>query len=233
MTYDSIEQQEKVISSNDKKSILIVDDHPIVRAGLTYFINQQENLYVCGEAEDAHKALAAIEELMPDMAIVDISLQGQSGIELIKNIKIRYSKFPILVLSIHDETVYAEISLRAGAMGYIMKHEANDKLLNAIQKVLNNEIYIADRIASKILHKFINNHDITGSSPIEILSDRELEVFRLIGQGYATNQIANELCLGIKTIETYRNHIKTKLKLKSSPELIQYAIKWVQSEMFF
>ncbi|MBN2372444.1 response regulator transcription factor [bacterium] len=215
----------------DKTRILVVDDHPVVRLGLAYLINQNEDLLVCGEADSAHKALDAIEKLCPDMAIVDVCLKGQSGIGLIKNIKGRYPEFPILVLSIHDENVYAEHVLRAGAKGYIMKNDASSNIIHAIRKVLNGEIYVSEKMTSKILNKFINEHPSCSSgSPIEFLSDRELEVFHLLGQGYGTRQIAEELYLSIKTVETYRGHIKNKLNLKNASELVKYAIKWVQRE---
>jgi len=217
----------------EKKKVLIVDDHPIVCAGLTHLINQEEDLAVCREAHTAHEALETIEEIEPDIAIVDVSLKGQSGIELIKNIRIRYPELPILVFSIHDESIYSEITLRAGAKGYIMKQETSDKIITAIHRVLDGNIYISDRMASKMLCKFFDNQPGKNGSPSELLSDRELEVFRLIGMGFGTRQIANELFLGIKTIETYRAHIKKKLKLKNASELIKYAIQWVQSEKLF
>lgn len=215
--------------TNNRKHVFIVDDHPIVRLGLGYLINQDRNFCVCGEAEDAHKALKMIEGLSPDIAIVDVSLQGQSGIELIKNIKIRFPDLPVIALSILDESIYAERVLRAGAKGYIMKQEACEKVIKGMQQVLAGGIFVSSRIATKIMNKFLNGKDIEYESPIDILSDRELEVFRLIGLGYGTRQIADELYLGIKTIETHKSHIKQKLKLKNSAELMQYAVKWGQS----
>jgi len=217
-----------------RNKVLIVDDHPIVRHGIAELLNHEADLTVCGEAEDAHQALEAIAEiaiLKPDIAIVDITLkEGLGGIELIKDIKARYPKLPVLVLSMHDESLYAERCLRAGAKGYIMKQEATEKVVEAIRQVLGGEIYLSDKMAQKILHKFIGGQPEVGGSPIESLSDRELEVFQLIGRGLGTRRIAEELYLSVKTIETYREHIKEKLKLKNAPELAQHAIQWVQSE---
>jgi len=216
---------------NNRKRILIVDNHPLVRKGLIQLINQQKDIIVCGEAENAKGALEAIEKLSPDMAIIDISLKGSNGIDLIGNIKARYSDFPILVLSTHDESNYAELLLRAGAKGYIMKIEAIENILIAIRCVLSGEIYVSNKIAANMLHKFINNKSVKSASPMELLSKREKEIFRLIGQGYGTRQIAEELYLGIKTIETHRAHIKKKLKIRNNSELTKYSISWVQSQI--
>lgn len=213
----------------NRTKILVVDDHPIVRQGLSLLINQEEDLQVCGEAENAHEALNAIESLEPDMAIVDISLEGVNGVELIKNIKARFPGLLILVLSMHDESLYAERALRAGANGYIMKQEANEKVMEAIRQVLAGEIYVSDKLASKMLHQFVAGKSTPDGSLVQRLSDRELEVFQLIGQGHGTRQIAEELHLSVKTIESYRAHIKDKLKLKNATELVRYAIQWVQS----
>ena len=214
-----------------KKKVLIVDDHPIICMGLACLFNQEEDLLVCGEAHNAHEALEAIDALQPDVTIIDISLKGQSGIELIKNIRNKHPKFPILVLSVHDESIYAELVLRAGAMGYIMKQEASEKIVAAVHQVLNGDLYVSNQMASNMLHKYLNGRSAITASPLEILSDRELEVLRLMGQGYGTRQIANELIVGVKTVETYRSHLKKKLNLKNSPELVKYAIQWVQSEL--
>jgi DNA-binding NarL/FixJ family response regulator len=224
-----MKQEMKV--KNNKKRVLVVDDHPIVCTGLACLVNQEEDLLVCGEAHNAHEALEAIEALQPDVAIIDISLKGQSGIELVKNIKMRQPKLPILVFSIHDESVYSEIVLRAGANGYIMKHEASEKIITAIHGVLEKDIYLSEKIASKILCKYFDRRPKKNGSLIELLSDRELEILRLIGQGYRNRQIAHELNLGVKTVETYRAHIKKKLKLKNSSELVKFAIQWTLSEM--
>ena len=221
-----------VIKDEDKKKrrVLVVDDHPIVRQGLSQLINQQTDLVVCGEAEDAPMALEAINTLGPDVALIDISLADSNGLELIKDIKARHSRLPILAVSMHDESLYAERTLRAGALGYIMKQEATDKVLGAIRTVLNRKIYVSDSMATKMLEKFVNGQIEATSSSIERLSDRELEVFQLIGRGYATRQVAEKLNLSVKTIETYREHIKDKMNLKNAAELVKHACQWVQSK---
>ncbi len=214
-----------------RHKVLVVDDHPIVREGIAKLVNQEADLTICGEAEDAACALKATAELKPDIAIVDITLkEGLGGIGLIKDIKVRHPKLPVLVLSMHDESLYAERTLRAGAKGYIMKQEAAEKIVEAIRQVLSGEIYLSDEMGQKILHKFVEGKPETGGSPIDRLSDRQLEVFQLIGRGFGTRQIADNLHLSVKTIETYREHIKEKLKLKNATELVQHAIRWAQSE---
>jgi DNA-binding NarL/FixJ family response regulator len=223
--------KQELEAENDKKKVLVVDDHPIVCMGLACLVNQEEDLLVCGEAHNAHEALEAIEALQPDVAIVDISLRGQSGIELVKNIKIIYPKFPILVLSIHDESIYAELVLRAGAMGYIMKQEASEKIVLAIRQVLKGDLYVSHDMTSHMLHKYLKGRSAISGSPLELLSNRELEVLRLMGQGFGTRQIANELIVGVKTVETYRAQLKKKLKIKNTTELVKYAIQWVQGEL--
>lgn len=217
-------------TKEQKTRILIVDDHPIVRQGLTELINHEEDLAVCGQAEDAPDAMVIIKELKPDMVIIDISLKETSGMELIKDIKAQYPNLPALALSMHDESLYAERALRAGAKGYVMKAEATERVITAIREILSGEIYVSDRMAVKMVRKLVGGKSDVGTSPIDPLSDRELEVFLLIGQGYGTRQIAEKLYLSVKTIETYRAHIKEKLNLASSAELLQYAIKWVKSQ---
>jgi len=216
--------------ANEKKTnILLVDDHPIVRQGLAELVNQQTDLVVCGQAEDAHQAMKAVKELKPDMAIVDISLKETSGMELIKDINSQYPDLPVLALSMHDESLYAERALRAGARGYIMKDEATEKVIMAIHKILRGEIYISDKMATKMMRKLVGSSTELTTSPVERLSDRELEVFQLIGKGFGTRQISERLFLSIKTIETYRAHIKEKLHLADSAEMLRYAIQWVNS----
>lgn len=210
--------------------VLIVDDHPLMRQGVGQLINQEKDMLVCGEAEDANKALAAIAATKCDIAVIDISLKGSSGIELLKNIKVRYPKLPVLILSMHDESVYAQRALRAGAAGYIMKQEATEKVLVAIRKVLNGEVYVSERLGSKMLNQLVGGKSTMTGSPIDELSDRELEVFGLIGQGHGTRPIAEKLHLSVKTIESHRAHIKEKLNLKNATELVHHAIQWVQSE---
>ena len=212
-----------------KRKVLIVDDHPILRKGLTLLINQEPDLFVCAEAENAQMALESLDNVMPDMAIVDISLPGIDGIELIKELRLRHKEMPVLVVSMHDEALYAERSLRAGARGYIMKQEALEKVLVAIRKVLEGEIFVSERITTKMLEKFVSVEGVSqAASPIDLLSNRELTVFRLIGQGHKTRQIAERLHLSIKTVESYRAHIKEKLKLGDGTDLLKYAIQWVQ-----
>jgi DNA-binding NarL/FixJ family response regulator len=217
-------------TDKDKRKIVIVDDHPIVRRGLADLINHEDDLLVCGQASDAYEAMDMIEAMKPDLAIVDISLEGKSGMEAIRDIKIKHPDLPVLVLSMHDEALYAERALRAGAKGYIMKQEATEKVITAIRKVLGGQVYVSDGMAAKIVNKFAGSVRDVGASAIDRLSDRELEVFCLIGQGYGTRQIAERLHLSIKTIETYRAHIKGKLSLSSAAELLRYAVQWVSSQ---
>lgn len=217
-------------SKKNRTRILIVDDHPIVRHGLALLINQEADLSVCGEAEEAHKAVEAIAALKPDMVIVDISLKSTDGIELVKRIKAQDETLSILVLSMHDESLYTERALRAGARGYIMKQEANEQVVMAIRQVLSGEIYVSDKMRMKLLRKIVDRRLAAGDSLIDDLSDRELEVFRLIGRGYRTRKIAEVLHVSVKTVESYREHIKQKMKLRDATELLQQAIQWVQSE---
>jgi len=187
-------------------------------------------LTVCGEAEDAHKALTLIETTKPDIAIVDVALGNTSGIELLKNIKARFPKLIVLVLSMHDESVYAHRALRAGASGYIMKQEATERVLLALRKILRGEVYLSERLGNRMLNSLVGGRPSQNGSPIEDLSDRELEVFGLIGQGHGTRPIAEKLHLSVKTIESHRAHIKEKLNLQNATELVHHAIQWVQSE---
>jgi DNA-binding NarL/FixJ family response regulator len=212
-----------------KKKIIIVDDHPILRKGLSILINQEPDLAVCGEAEDARKAMEMIDTLAPDMVIVDISLPDKDGVELLKDIRIRHEDLPTLVVSMHDESLFAERALRAGARGYIMKQEAVEKVLTGIRRVLAGEIFVSNKITTKMLEKFVTGDTGKTVSTLDVLSDRELAVFHLIGQGLGTRQIADKLHLSIKTIESYRSHIKEKLKLDSGMDLLKYAIQWSQN----
>ena len=214
-----------------RSTIFIVDDHPIVRQGLALLINREPDLTVCGDAEEAGSALRLIEELQPDLIVVDISLNGPDGLDLLKNIRTRFPNLPVLILSMLDELLYAERSLRAGANGYIMKQEATDRVLVAIRCILGGEIYVSDRMADRMLHRFVGGaQQVEQRSPISDLSDRELEVFRLIGDGHGTRQIAQELHLSVKTVESYQAHIKEKLSLKNARELVQRAIQWTGAE---
>ncbi len=224
--------KKKQNSSNSikgKRKIFIVDDHPIVRKGLAQMINQETDLLVCGEADSAQNALESLKKSLPDLMIVDISLQGIDGIELIKIIKTRYDNLPVLVVSMHDESLFAERALRVGAKGYIMKQEAIEKMMEAIRKVLGGELYISEGVSSNIVKRFIEGKTEPNQSAIDVLSDRELEVFQLIGQGIGTRQIAENLNLSVKTVESYRAKIKEKLKLKNATELIKHAVHWLDA----
>ncbi len=213
---------------NRKTRVLVVDDHPIVRQGLAQMIEHEQDMEVCGQAEDMNSALAAIEKLKPDLAIIDISLKGTSGVELIKAVKLRSPSVKMLALSMHDESLYAERCLKAGAGGYIMKHEAPEKVIHAMRQVLAGQIYVSENMTARMVHKLVDGSE-KGATGIDSLTDRELEVFRLIGMGHGTRQIAEELFLSVKTIESYRAHIKEKLALDNATELIQHAIQWVNS----
>ncbi|MFZ0312722.1 MAG: response regulator transcription factor [Candidatus Korobacteraceae bacterium] len=214
------------MEASAKRRIFIVDDHPIVREGLSLMMNREPDLVVCGEAEEAATALQAITSTRPDFLIVDISLNGPDGLDLLKSIRVRFPNLPVLILSMHDESVYAERALRAGANGYIMKQEATEKVLIAVRQILNQKVYVSDRIANRMLQHYINGSANETHSPIAELSDRELEVFRLIGEGHSTRMIADELHLSVKTVESYQAHIKDKLSLKTGRELVQRAIQW-------
>lgn len=214
------------MKASGKTRVFVVDDHPIVRQGLSQLINREPDLTVCGEAEDARTALDRIAPSEADILIVDVSLEGPDGIELLKTIRSRDSKLPVLMLSMHDESLYAERALRAGANGYIMKQEATEKVLVAIRRILQGDVYLSDRLTTTMLQQYVRGGAATKSSPLLNLTDRELEVFRLIGEGHGTRQIADELHLSVKTIESYQAHIKEKLALRNARELVQHAIEW-------
>jgi DNA-binding NarL/FixJ family response regulator len=193
-------------------------------------VDRDPELAVCGEASSAAEALQAVPRLKPDLVLVDISLGGTSGIELIKNIKTDYEELPVLVVSMHDESLYAERALRAGAMGYVMKHEPSKTVKTAIHKVLQGEMYLSPRMSSSIISKFMRGQPDRQASPIETLSDRELEVFRMLGQGKGTRQIAHDLSVTIATVNSFRNRIKEKLQLKTATEVMLHAIQWCREE---
>ena len=216
-------------SDDNRARIAIVDDHPIVRQGLAEIIDNESDLITCAQAEDAPQAMEAIKTHKPDMAIVDISLKQTSGLELIKDLKVCFPNLPVLTVSMHEEALYAERALRAGARGYIMKGEDTKSMIEAIRKVLNDQLYVSSKVSEKMMKRLINGRSDMVESPIDCLSDRELEVLLLIGQGYGTRQIAEKLFLSIKTIETYRSHIKEKLGLEGAAKLLQYAIQWVNN----
>jgi len=215
-----------------KKKIIIVDDHPIMRKGLVSTLETEQGYEVTAQFERAEDAILAISKYKPDLLIVDISLPGMSGLELIKNVIFQDSKQKMLVISRHEESIYAERSLRAGAKGYMMKFEPSEILLKAIRKVLNGGIYVSDEIADKLLMSAMSGVKPVLNSPVDILSDRELEVFELIGRGKSSNEIADQLHLAVKTIETYRSRIKEKMDFKNSTVLVVHAVKWIESEKY-
>jgi len=205
-----------------KKTVFVVDDHPLLRQGLALLINREPDLTVCGEAANTQDAIKAIAAKRPDILIVDISLNGPDGLDLLKALRSSYPDLPVLILSMHDETIYAERALRARANGYIMKQEATEKVLVAVHRILGGDIYLSERMSNKLLHQYFSGASVDTNSR---LSDRELEVFRFIGEGCSTRHIAEKLHLSIKTVETYQAHIKDKLSLRSGRELVQYAIQ--------
>lgn len=217
-------------SRKAKSRILILDDHPIMRQGLAQLLGQEPDLQVCAEANEAKEALDKIARTAPDLLLADLSLPGRSGLELIKDLQLQYPDLKVLVLSMHDESLYAERVLRAGGRGYVMKQEGGKKLLEAIRKVLDGQIYVSEKISSKILEIFAGRKQQAAASPVETLTDRELEVFQLIGQGLSTQGIATRLSVSAKTVEVHRVNIKSKLQLSSLPELVHNAVLWVESK---
>jgi len=215
---------------SQKIKVLLVDDHPLVREGLVNLISQQADLQICGEAGNEPQALEIIRTVQPHVAIVDISLESGSGIELIKSIKAMFPAVAVLVLSMHDESLYAERALRAGARGYVMKREAAKKVIQAIRCVLAGQLYVSDKIAALMAEKFVEGRPAATASPIEQLSNRELEVFQLLGLGNNTQQIADHLHVGFKTVQSYCARIKEKLKLANATELLREAIRWQESQ---
>ena len=214
----------------DKSRVFIVDDHTMFREGLRQLIEHDPGLSVCGDAPDAASAIAGIRQSNPDVVLVDITLADSSGLDLVKNLRNDYEDLPALVVSMHEESLYAERALRAGAMGYVMKNEPAKTVTAAIHSVLRGEMYLSRKMSSSVISKFARGETEEPMSPLEILSDRELEVFRMLGEGKGTRQIAKDLGLTIPTIQSFRNRIKEKLHLKTAPELVLHAINWVQSE---
>jgi DNA-binding NarL/FixJ family response regulator len=212
-----------------KKKVLIVDDHPMMREGLAQLIGNDPLLAVCGEAGDAREALEKIASQKPDLVLTDITLPGKNGLELIKDIQALHPGVLVLVISMHDESLYVERVLRAGARGYIMKQEGGKKIALAIRHVLEGQIHVSEKMSSKILEIFSGHRADVATSPVEQLTDREFEVFQLIGQGYETKRLAEKLHLSPKTIEVHRANMKAKLKLNSMAELIRYAVRWIES----
>lgn len=213
-----------------RRKVLIVDDHPVVRQGLRAVLNRTPDLTACGEAQTIYDALRLIEQLQPDVVAVDISLGGDSGIDLIKDIRIRYPNLPVLTLSVHDEAIYAERVLRAGANGYISKAEGSDSVLKALRTVLAGQVFLSDRMSSQLLSRMAGRKTNPPALSVDRLSDRELQVYELIGKGMSTRDIAKALHLSVKTVESHRANIKEKLQISTATELLQRAIQWVQSQ---
>ncbi len=209
------------------RTILIVDDHPVLRRGLSALIENEADLAVFGEVATYQAALEVLRDRQPDLAIVDIALEGRDGLELIKELKTRHPKIPTMVLSMYDESVYAERSLSAGAKGYVTKQEFDENVLLAIRRVLDGELHMSAPLQRRLAAKYVFGKSLALDSPINALSARELQVFRMIGEGQSTRQIAETLCLSIKTIESHVEHIKDKLSLSSAVELAHYATEWV------
>jgi DNA-binding NarL/FixJ family response regulator len=209
-----------------QRRIFLVDDHPLVREGLANLINQQSDLMICGQAEDAAQALAGIGATRAELALIDISLKTASGLELVKDLKVHFPSVFLIVLSMHDEMLYAERALRAGARGYVMKRETTKDVLTAIRRVLQGDVYVSERVVNLMARRFGSSRKSAAASPVEQLSDRELEIFRLLGQGLTTSQIATDLHLSLKTVQAYCARAKEKFGVGSLSELLRAAIRW-------
>jgi DNA-binding NarL/FixJ family response regulator len=216
-------------TTSRRSKVLLVDDHPMVRERLAEALNREPDLRVCGEAEDRHKALEQVERSQPDLAIVDITLKNSDGLELIKDMKARWPRLKVLVVSMHDESLYAERVIRIGAQGYITKQEATRNVLLAVRRVLAGGVFISESVAERILTR-LTNHEKGNAAPEDVLADRELQVFELIGRGVTTRQIAKRLNLAVKTVETYRARIREKLNLKDTSDLLRHAICWTHQK---
>jgi DNA-binding NarL/FixJ family response regulator len=212
--------------SGSRHRVFIVDDHPLVREGLANLINQQSDLVVCGQAEDSAQALAGIGASRAELALIDISLKTASGLELVKDLKVHHPNVALIVLSMHDETLYAERAIRAGAKGYVMKRETTKEVLTAIRRVLQGDVYVSERVVNLMARRIGSPRKAAASSPVEQLSDRELEIFRLLGQGRTTSQIAADLHLSLKTVQAYCARAKEKFGVDSLTELLRAAIRW-------
>jgi DNA-binding NarL/FixJ family response regulator len=210
--------------------IIIVDDHPLMRKGLVMSLSGDPDLDICAQATNAEDAISLVEEHNPDLLIIDISLPGMSGLELVKHLQAVHPETKTLVVSRHDESLYAERAIRAGARGYIMKLQAGEVMLKAVRRVLNGAIYVSDEMNERLLMGLAAGQDSIKQSPFDLLSDRELEVFELTGRGYGTREISERLHLSVKTVESYRARIKNKLNLDTAAELMQHAVQWVEGE---
>lgn len=216
-------------SSATKRKVLVVDDHPVVREGLAKRLNDESDLNMCGEAQNADEALRAISQCQPDVVVLDLALRDRHGLELIKDIRTRHNSLPIVVFTMFDESTYGPRALKAGAQGYVMKQESSERLLSAIRAVLNGGYAMSPQASSRFLQSVLQTSAKPATSPVETLADRELEVFELLGKGVGTREIAARLGLSIKTIETYRTRIKEKLHLTSATALVREAVRWVES----
>ena len=214
------------VAAARKRRVFLVDDHPLVREGLANLINGQNDLFVCGEAEDSAGAITGITKTRPDVVLVDISLKNESGLELVKNLESQFPLVALIVLSMHDEALYAERALRAGARGYVMKRESTRSVLASIRRVLEGGVYVSERVVNSMARRFSSSPKRVESSPVERLSDRELEIFRLLGQGRTTAQIAEDLHLSLKTVQAYCARAKEKFGVSSLGELLRAAIRW-------
>jgi DNA-binding NarL/FixJ family response regulator len=212
-----------------KKRLLLVDDHPIVLHGLGQLVRAEPDLDVCGEAGSAAEGLKAIAKLKPDLVVVDLTLPDKHGLEFIKDVQAMHPGMLVLVLSMHDEELYAERILRAGARGYVMKETAADTLIKAARRVLGGGIYLSDRMAGQMLELVAGQGKQASASPLDRLTDRELEVLQLIGQGRVTRHIAEQLHISARTVEAHRNHIKEKLQIEDGAALVRYAVRWMES----
>ena len=217
------------VTASRRRRIFLVDDHPLVREGLTNLINGQTNLIVCGEAEDWAGAVSGVAKTRPDVALIDISLKNESGLELVKNLDNQFPLIALIVLSMHDEALYAERALRAGARGYVMKRETTKSVLTCIRRVLEGGVYVSERVVNTMARRLAASPKTAGASPVERLSDRELEIFRLLGQGRTTSEIAEDLHLSLKTVQAYCARAKEKFGVSSLGELLRAAIRWEEA----
>lgn len=211
--------------------IFIVDDHPVFRNGLKQLLENEEDFDICGEAEDSFSAVKQIKQTNPDIVIVDITLKSSSGIDLIKDIKLKFPGVYVLTLSMHDEMIYAERALRAGAQGYVMKQESPETIIKAIRHILKGNVFFSDDVSTRLFTRMAEGKSAAENSAVDRLSDRELEIFQMIGRGFSSRQIAEKLLISIKTVENHRAHIKEKLNLSSAIELVQHATLWVQKDI--
>ncbi len=217
-------------SLQEKHSVFIVDDHPIVREGFSQLINSEKDLFVCADAEDMQTVWDKLTTITPDLMIVDISLKNTNGIDLIKNLRAQNFNMPILVVSMYDESIYAERAIKAGAQGYIMKQAPAEDMLKAIRKIISGGIYLSEQVTNKMFKRLSDKEPALDDAVMDCLSDRELEIFKLIGNGFRTRDIADKLNISHKTVDSYYGRIKEKLNIKSAGDMLKFAVKWVQSK---